>query len=297
MVGRALAVALAVLGLSGCGTDDAERAIDRARDQVARLGERVDEYRERADELRDEVAGIGEEIRTRVRETLDDLRQAVPSASLPAPSSRGLRDDAEIERFLTRTLESVDTYWTRTLREAGLGEPRVTYAWIPPGDAGRSACGAEADDRAAFYCPGDDTIYIGQRFARELWEGASRSFPGEAAGQGRAIGDFGLAYVVAHEYGHNLQAELGFLSRARGREARPFELQADCFAGSWGNSVYREGGITEADVQEAVSTTMAAGDFEVGTEQHHGTPTERRDAWLLGWSSGDPSECGRFIAG
>ena len=73
------------------------------------------------------------------------------------------------------------------------------------------------------------------------------------AGQGRAVGDFGLAYVVAHECGHNLQ-------------------------------------------QEAISTTLAAGDSEVGTEQHHSTPSERRDAWLLGWSSGDPSECGRFIA-
>jgi uncharacterized protein len=290
---RAVALALLALLLGGCGTDDAERAFEGAR---AALRERVNEYRDRADALREDVEGIGDEIRRRVDEALEDLRQAVPTASLPAPTSRGLRDDAEVERFLTDTLDSIDRYWTRTLREAGRAEPRVTYAWIPPGGVARSGCGAAADDRAAFYCPADDTIYIGQRFARELWEGASRTFPGEAAGEGRAIGDFGLAYVVAHEYGHNLQQELGFFSSARGREARPFELQADCFAGAWGNAVYREGRITEADVQEALSTTLAAGDFEVGTEQHHGTPVERRDAWLLGWSSGDPSECSRFLA-
>ena len=290
MVGRALAVALAALVLAGCGAEDA------VREQVARLGERVDEYRDRADALRSEVEGIGDEIRRRVRQALEDLEQAVPEASLPVPTREGLEGDAEVERFLTDTLESIDRYWTRTLRAAGREEPRVTYAWVPPEAITRSGCGVRADDMAAFYCPADDTIYIGQRFARELWEGASRSFPGEAAGEGRAVGDFGLAYVVAHEYGHNLQQELGFFSRARGREAKPFELQADCFAGAWGNAVYREGGITEADVQEALSTTLAAGDFEVGTEQHHGTPVERRDAWLLGWSSGDPSECGRFIA-
>jgi predicted metalloprotease len=189
---RAIAILALTVLLAGCG---AQETLEDARQQVAQLRERADEYRDRADDLRREVSDLPARVRQRVRETLEELEQAVPEASLPEPSSGDRTDDTAVERFLTRTLRSVDTYWTRTLTEAG----------------------------------------------------------------------------------------------------RP-ELQADCLAGAWGNAVYREGGITEEDVQEALSTALAAGDFEVGSEQHHGTPAERRDAWLLGWSTGEPAECTRFVA-
>jgi predicted metalloprotease len=282
----------ALLLLGGCGADD---AVDDVRSEARQLKEKVDQYRDRADELGKDAGKIAGSLRRRVEEALADLRKAVPSASLPTPRSDREAEDP-IELFLTRTLRSVDTYWTQTLKEAGLPEPRVRYAWVPQGRATRSGCGAPADEHAAFYCPSDDTIYVGKRIAAEIWSGASRNFPGEAVGAGKAIGDFGLAYVVAHEYAHNIQNELGIFQEVRTPVAKPFELQADCFAGTWGNSVYREGQITEEDVQEAVSTAMAAGDFEFGNPQHHGTPEERRDAWLLGWTTGDPGECSRFLA-
>ncbi|WP_157591953.1 hypothetical protein [Solirubrobacter soli] len=31
--------------------------------------------------------------------------------------------------------------------------------------------------------------------------------------------------------------------------------------------------------------------------EHHGTPEQRRDAWLLGLESGDPSRCDRYVPG
>ena len=64
-------------------------------------------------------------------------------------------------------LEDVDEYWTTTLRANNLPEPRVAYAWVPPGAVIEGACGP-ADDRAAFYCPTDDTIYVAQQFAADL---------------------------------------------------------------------------------------------------------------------------------
>ena len=137
-----------------------------------------------------------------------------------------------------------------------------------------------ADDDAAFYCPADDTIYVAQRFADRI------------LGRG---GDFGLAYVIAHEYAHNVQQELGWFRQGRELAVRPFELQADCMAGAWGNSVYRAGRLTPGDVEEAMRTAYAVGDFDRLDPQHHGTPEERREAWLRGYRSGDPSACQVYV--
>ena len=113
-------------------------------------------------------------------------------------------------------------------------------------------------------------------------------------GTGRAAGDFGVAYVLAHEYAHNLQQEFGVFERPS-PTAEPFELQADCFAGAWGNSVYRQGLLEPGDVEEAINTALAVGDFDVSNAQHHGTPEERREAWLLGFEGGDPGACERYL--
>ena len=70
---------------------------------------------------------------------------------------------------------------------------------------------------AAFYCPADDTIYVGQQFAADLYNGVLEGLPGE----GNAAGDFAVAYVVAHEYAHNLQTELGIFDNRVTRSAKP----------------------------------------------------------------------------
>jgi predicted metalloprotease len=284
-VRRALAVLAAAALFAGCGGDDLREARERAQ---ADLRERVDDLRERA-------RRAGGEFAETVRQVLDDIRKAVPEASLPAPQ---VEEPSAIARYMTEVLQSVDQYWTRTLRASGLEEPRVTYAWIPRGRSALTACRVVAGDDAAFYCPADDTIYIAERFASEVYNGIGGRFPGERAGQGNAVGEFGLAYVVAHEYAHNVQFELGFYELQDPRDGvKAFELQADCMAGLWGNAVYRAGRYDDRDVEEAISTAQAAGDFDYGTAQHHGTPDERRTAWLAGFQTGDPAQCRRYVPG
>jgi predicted metalloprotease len=278
----ALLSVLALGGLAACGGEDAESIRD--------------DLEARADEVRERARAARERLTERIRQALEDLEQAVPRAT-PAtqvPESAGRTEQNEIERFLTDVIQSVDRYWTRTLTAAGRDEPRVAYVWVPPGNAVRSACGATAGDDAAFYCPTDDTIYFSQQLAADLWRGIADQFPGERAGYGNAVGDFGVAYVVAHEYAHNVQQELGIFTLNANVSAEPFELQADCMAGLWGNSVFREGRVQEGDVEEALSTAAAAGDFDELNPGHHGTPDERRQAWLLGYESGDPAVCRRF---
>ena len=115
--------------------------------------------------------------------------------------------------FLTSVTKDVDTYWTKTFEASGLTEPRVSYAWIPAGQAASSACGPLGDSAAA-YCPADDTIYISEKFASDIYNGAlDHALPGSSQGFGRTYGDFAVAYIVAHEYGHQIQDELGLFQQ------------------------------------------------------------------------------------
>ena len=268
----ALLVLLALaVSLGGCGGDD---LADQAKDQVAQAREQLEEIQRDARNVRKDAEKLRERLADRVRETLRQIRQAVPAAGpqTQAPRSNG----SPAETFLTSVLGSVDAYWTRTLKAADLPEPRVSYLWLRPGQQAQTGCQTVAGDDAAFYCPGDDTIYVSEVFADRIL---------------RIGGDFGVAYVIAHEYAHNVQHELGWLQAGREVAVKPFELQADCLAGAWGNSVYQEGKLDRGDVEEAVRTAEAVGDFDETNPQHHGTPDERRDAWLRGYRGGDPADC------
>jgi predicted metalloprotease len=82
-----------------------------------------------------------------------------------------------------------------------------------------------------------------------------------------ASGDFAWAYVIAHELGHHVQKQVGTSDEVqRLRAERPedanalsvrLELQADCYAGVWANSVYRQGDLEDGDVQEAMQASEA----------------------------------------
>jgi predicted metalloprotease len=194
-----------------------------------------------------------------------------------------------MEQFLTSVTKDADTYWTKEFEAAGLPEPRVSYGWIPAGRTATSACGP-LDDSAAAYCPGDDTIYISEQFATDIYNGAlDQALPGSSQGFGRTYGDFAVAYIVAHEYGHQIQDELGLFGGQIPTVA--LELQADCFAGTWANSAAGENRVQDEDVQEALDAALAVGDFDTANPGHHGTPEQRREAWFRGFESGDPEAC------
>src|SRR5262245_9509098 len=143
-----------------------------------------------------------------------------------------------MDQFLTAVTKDVDAYWTKVFASNGLGEPRVGYRILKPGETVDSACG-RLDDSTAAYCPGDDTITISESFADGVMTGSlDRALPGSSQGFGSTMGDFAVAYVVAHEYGHQIQDELGILDR--GLPTVDTELQADCYAGNWAKSAYDE---------------------------------------------------------
>lgn len=257
-------MALVSVSMSGCGGDD-DKSSTRATES------------ETADRLDD-----------RVRR----LEKAVPTAAKSGQSVAKYRTTRRTIRtmddFLIDVIEDVDRYWVRVFAESGFTEPQVTYNWLAPGEVAQMACGggkATSDDTAA-YCPADDTIYVSQQFAYNLWRGIVRGQQGVTY-----PGDFGVALVVAHEYAHNIQTELGIGQRLAEEIARPYELQADCFAGTWANSEYYEGRLEAGDPEEAIQTAADLGDLDFLSPTHHGTPEERADAWARGYNGGNPDDC------
>jgi predicted metalloprotease len=259
------------LGLVGCGAlNDAKK---EAKKQVENVKREARDIAKKADALRKKVSA-------KVNETLAKIRNAVPRADEDTfvPT---LRVSNSFEDFMSSVLQNVNRYWGRTFRAADLRRPRAKHRFIRPGQRVRTRCGEAANDQSAFYCPADDTIYFGESIGREIYDN---------------IGDFGVAYALAHEYAHNVQQELGWFSSGQKlTTVAPFELQADCMAGTWAFAVYQRGKIDDSDVNEAVNTAFAVGDFDLTNPQHHGTPKERSRAWLLGYRSGDPSDCRGFV--
>jgi predicted metalloprotease len=205
-----------------------------------------------------------------------------------------------MEQFLTAVTEDVDSYWTKVFQDSNLPAPRVSYSWIPAGQTAASACGDEngtLGDDAAAYCSGDDTIYVSEKFATDIYNGSlDQALPGSSQGYGRTIGDFSVAYIVAHEYGHEVQDELGLFQRyGRQLPTVAFELQADCYAGTWANRASRENRLEDGDVQEALDAALAVGDFDASSPGHHGTPEQREEAWKSGFETGDPSSCSQYL--
>ena len=285
---KAVLTLLVALALSGCGSDAVER---EARELRRGVEARVAEARKEFDDRRERYG-------RRIQQVLGELERAFerPDRTSPSVRSRGRNGATTIDEFLTDILESVDRYWTRTFARARLPEPRVSYEWTAPGDRiNLTGCGLNAGETSAFYCPADDTIYVGQQFAADIYNGVARGFPGEASGRGRAAGDFAVAYIVAHEYAHNLQQELGIFDNRASNAAKPYELQADCMSGAWAYSVYEAGELQPGDIEEAANAALAVGDFETQNADHHGTPDERRAALLDGFESGDPSVCSRYL--
>ena len=132
----------------------------------------------------------------------------------------------------------------------------------------------------------DDTIFLSTAFATAIWKGLlpARGTSGQYAGSA-----FGVAYVVAHEYGHNVQSELG-IGRTQATSSQ-LELQADCFAGVFANSEYYAGSLQPGDPERAISTASLVGDFDYSSVTHHGTPAERVAAWRLGYNGGTAGTC------
>ena len=119
--------------------------------------------------------------------------------------------------------------------------------------------------------------------------------------------------MLAHEYGHHIQQQLGIEQKVRAEsQSNPddanelsvrLELQADCFAGLWGRSVYQAGILEDGDLEEGITAAEAVGDDRIQEQTQgridpeiftHGTSEQRRTWFRKGFDSGDIEQCDTF---
>jgi predicted metalloprotease len=207
-------------------------------------------------------------------------------------------EDKKIQ-FISFVLDDVQNTWER--RFSQMGRPYRHAKLVLFRDYTVSGCGAARAVTGPFYCPADENVYLDLGFFDEL------------ANRMGAPGEFGQAYVIAHELGHHVQKLLGIESKvSRLRQENPaisnplsvrLELQADCLAGVWGHSTEQRNLIDQADIASGLEAVAAVGDDRlqkmatgsVSPERFtHGTSAERSEWFRRGLNSGEIESCDTF---
>ena len=261
---RCATLVLVVLLLAGCGDLPGPSDQGSARDRAAAIV--------------DQVRSAVEEAKERARERTGDVERGNPTGE---PSIRTRTADFDYDEY-TATLEqvfsSLEQYWSTALPESFGVEftPPSRYVYYRPEEGPGPRCGQEqAPAKNAFYCPAGDFI---------AWDESGLVIPYYVQ-----QGDFAAAFVLAHEFGHAMQARLP----QRERLTVLSELQADCFAGAWARYVSDEGYLEAGDLDEATFAVLAARDVP-GTPftdpRAHGTGFERTRAFSDGYGDG-PRAC------
>jgi uncharacterized protein len=208
-------------------------------------------------------------------------------------------EEQRLVQFVSFVLDDAQAVWAERL--PSLGAQYRAARLVLFRDVVQSGCGAAQSAMGPFYCPLDERVYIDLGFYDEL----HRRFG--------APGDFAQAYVIAHEIGHHVQHVLGTAPRVRElQETRPelgqelsvrLELQADCYAGVWGNSTDQRQILDQGDVDEGLNAAAAVGDDRIQAASGgmvspesftHGTSAQRASWFKRGFASGNPESCDTF---
>jgi predicted metalloprotease len=210
--------------------------------------------------------------------------------------SRALTEGEKKEGEFVKTLMADnEDVWTKIFKENSLTfeAPKLI---LFSGQV-ETACGGASSASGPFYCPGDKTIYMDMTFFDEL----RTKFGAEG-------GDFAVAYVMAHEFGHHIQTLLGTSRKVRQLQENrsetegnklsiALELQADFYAGLWTHYNEKQNKMLEAgDIEEALSAANAVGDDAIQKKMQeqvvpdsftHGTSQQRMYWFNKGFESGD----------
>lgn len=207
------------------------------------------------------------------------------------------KEELNIREFVRMLTKENEKTWTNIFNQNGIQFRPAKVVLFE--SVTRSGCGTAQSEMGPFYCPNDQTIYMDMSFFNEL----QQKF-------GAQVGQFTVAYVLGHEYGHHIQNFLGTLSkidqlRQSGRYSETEmnkvsvanELQADFYAGVWAKQTdSREKILEPGDIQEAMSAAAAVGDDNIQKRAQgyvnqesftHGSSAQREEWFMKGYTTGD----------
>ncbi len=237
--------------------------------------------------------------RVNVNDVLNQL-QNIEVQNQPNAEQGQFEGADNYEVFTSKVLGSNNDMWSSAFA-------KMNKRYTPPKlvlfrTATQSACGGATSDVGPHYCPVDKTIYLDETFFDEL----RTRFHAQG-------GDVAEAYVISHEAGHHAQNLLGIMaeeqSEAQSNPAEAnelsvrLELQADCFAGLWANSIKDVGVLEPGEINEAIDAAAAVGDDRIQKASTgrtnpetwtHGSSQQRVSWFNAGYTKGTLSACNTF---
>lgn len=220
-----------------------------------------------------EIPGLG---------TYSSGRTAVSDAKIDIRNT----DNGEIDKLAGNAVADIQKFWTEELPRTfdKRYEPVKAVHSIDPDGTATAPCTEDAADIRgnAFYCPSQDIVAWDRKV---LFPELKQRF-----------GDFLVAMVLAHEWGHVIQKR----TKSPSNRTIVLETQADCYAGAW-TAYALKGGAPHFEIDRQVLDQALSGYLlfrdPLGSDQDdrqaHGSGFDRISGFQDGFEQGT-SFCAKF---
>lgn len=188
-------------------------------------------------------------------------------------------DNGEIDRLAGNAIADIEKFWTEQMPDVfdeRYEKVKAFYSVDPDGSQVAPCTDSASDIRGnAFYCPAQDIV---------AWD-RKGLFPELQ----KRFGDFLVAMVLAHEWGHAIQKR----TKMPSNRTIVVETQADCFAGAW-TAYALKGGAPHFEIERPVLDNALSGYLlfrdplggGADDRQAHGSGFDRISAFQDGFEKG-----------